>query len=140
MIVLDISTVAIAFELHWPSRTHYFDAIKPVRGYTLAPRTQGKARLGVQLLYFMRIANRGRRYTFDAVTVDYHVGDREHRTVIRNGLKACIFPQGVKPDIKRCPKPSTRLTCSPVVLTGQAAWVRWSCPSLQVAATSSGVL
>ena len=33
------------------------------------------------------------------------------------------------------------LTCSPAALTGQAAGIRWVCPSsFQVAATSSGVL
>jgi hypothetical protein len=33
-----------------------------------------------------------------------------------------------------------RMTCSPVVLTGQAAGIRWVCPpSFDVAATSSGV-
>jgi hypothetical protein len=31
------------------------------------------------------------------------------------------------------------LTCSPAVLTGQAAGIRWSCSSFQVAATSRGV-
>jgi hypothetical protein len=35
---------AIVFELDWPSKTGRYDGTKPVRGYELAPRTQGRAR------------------------------------------------------------------------------------------------
>jgi hypothetical protein len=97
---------AIAYDFHWPSRTHHFDAVAPVRGYRLAPRSAGKARLGVQLVYVIRIDKPG-TYAFDAVTVDYGVGGQAHRATIRNGLRACIFPKGVKPDIDHCPKGST---------------------------------
>jgi hypothetical protein len=79
---------AQAVEYRWPSPQHY-KGIKPVRGYILPPRTEGNARLGVQLVYVMRAAKPA-TYKFDAVTVDYRVDDEQHRAVVPNGLRACI--------------------------------------------------
>lgn len=90
---------ATAYAYHWPSKR--YQGIKPVRGYTLRPRTDGKARLGAQLVYVMRATSPG-AYKFKSVTVDYRVGDERHQAVIPNGLNACIAPNGVKPSLDRC--------------------------------------
>jgi hypothetical protein len=93
---------AQAYEFAWPSKTGAYDDREPVRGYRLPPEGDGKNKVSAQLVYVMRAQKPG-NYRFDAVTIDYTVGDAEYRAVVPNGLFACILPRGVKRDVDRCP-------------------------------------
>jgi hypothetical protein len=37
-----------------------------------------------------------------AGTVNYHVGDRKHRSELTNGLRVCVAPEGQAPT-RNCP-------------------------------------
>lgn len=85
----------------WPAPDLFSD-LHPVPGTVVEPRDEPAGERGVELVFVLR-ADKAGRYAFKAVSVDYRVGDTQHRTVIRNGLRACVVPRGQRRP--RCPPP-----------------------------------
>lgn len=86
----------------WPDPELFTD-LHPVRGFVVHPqRVKGWDR-GVQLIFVLRAEDPG-RYEFDAVAVEYRVGDSKHRDVLEIGLGVCVTKTRKLPN-KRCNDP-----------------------------------
>jgi hypothetical protein len=93
----------------WPDPSRFTD-LHPVRGFVVHPDDVKGWDRGAELIFVLRADTPG-RYKFEAVAVEYRVGDNEHRAVLDIGLGVCIT-KGRKPLDKRCARPPTDLDTS----------------------------
>jgi hypothetical protein len=86
----------------WPDPSRFTD-LHPVSGFVVHPKHVKGWERGAELIFVMRADDPG-RYEFDAVAVDYRVGDNEHRAVLEIGLGVCVT-KGRKLPNMRCKRP-----------------------------------
>lgn len=75
--------------LRWPDPERNFTDLHPVRGYRLAPQDQPGGDRGAELVLVLEADEPG-RYGFDAIDVDYRIGETEHRVRVHNRLQVCV--------------------------------------------------
>lgn len=73
------------------------------RGFRLEPSEEPAGQRGAEIVFALRGTEMG-RLVFNAVQVDYHVGDTAHRVILDSGLAVCIHPRGRPP--RRCAAPT----------------------------------
>lgn len=74
---------------NWPDDRNRITDLHEVRGFEVQPQHVARWDRGAELVFVLRADEPG-RYLFNAVAVNYRVGDDEHRTVVENGLGVCV--------------------------------------------------
>jgi hypothetical protein len=84
----DRDLLGLTSSLTWP--TDEFTDLRPVAGFTLAPKSQPQGERGAELIFGLRAPQRPGRYEAKAIAVEYTVDGTEHVFYLRAGIRVCV--------------------------------------------------